>query len=213
MKDKYVETDIMISMESKTFDRLSLSGPDNDFYQSRIRGRNPDPGERASKRRLDDTFSYLQKRILKLINNVDSLENKLNILSNLISVVDVDCSIINIVTEDRQYAYELFQVLNDREIQITVGDLLRAKTLQILEGYSLQQNAAERNWDDILKYEASDTKNFLSWIHSASKVNVPGNPLFMTIVSPRSIRSMRKNVSAGQMLMISSMSRRRYRKR
>ncbi|WP_251965360.1 DUF262 domain-containing protein [Salinibacter ruber] len=167
LKDKYVETGVMISMESKTFNRLSLSGPDNDFYQARIRGRDPDPGERASKRRLDDAFSYLEKRILELVDDIDSLEEKLDVLSNIISVVDVDCSIINIVTEDRQYAYELFQVLNDRGIQLTVGDLLRAKTLQILEGYSLQQNAAQRKWDDILKDKASDTKNFLSWIHSA----------------------------------------------
>lgn len=169
LTNKYIETDIMISMESKTFDRLSMSGPDNDFYQSRIREENPDPGERASKRRIDEAFSYLEGRIRSIIKNAESLTDKLDILSDFISVVDVDCSIINIVTEDRQYAYELFQVLNDRGIQLTVGDLLRAKTLQILEGYPRHQSMAESNWDDILKDKASNTKNFLSWIHSALK--------------------------------------------
>lgn len=166
LERKHIETRIMVNMSSEERDRVTLSGPDNNFYQECIRGQSADPGDRASKQRLEQSFSYVRSRIENITNEANNLGDKLNILSKLINVIENDCSLINIVTEDRRYAYELFQVLNDRGIQLTVGDLLRAKALEILEDYPSKQRAAKNSWDDILKDEASDTKDFLGWIHS-----------------------------------------------
>jgi len=173
LESKYIETTIHINLNARKYNRLRLSGPDDAYFQKKVRLKSADPADRASRLRLEYAFSYLNSRLEKLVKEESDIPDKLKVISSLITVLEVDCTLINIVTGDRQYAYELFQVLNDRGIQLTVGDLLRAKTLELLEGYNLQQSAAEKHWDNILKDEASDTKNFLSWIHSAFKGKRP----------------------------------------
>ncbi|WP_136073208.1 HNH endonuclease family protein, partial [Candidatus Ulvibacter alkanivorans] len=76
-------------------------------------------------------------------------------------------------------AYKLFQVLNDRGKSLTEGDLLRAKTLELLEGYPTQQDSTESQWDQILMEKSKSTENYLRWIYQSHKgVRAGRNTLF-----------------------------------
>ena len=59
-----------------------------------------------------------------------------------------DFTVIHISTDSKTEAYRLFQVLNDRGISLTDGDLLRARTLELLDNgaFETQQTTAETEW-------------------------------------------------------------------
>ena len=77
------------------------------------------------------------------------------------------------ITENREDAFRLFQVINDRGTNLTDGDLLRAKTLELLEGYSKEQGSVERLWDNILSDSPTDTTDYLNWIYDSYQGNRP----------------------------------------
>jgi hypothetical protein len=93
---------------------------------------------------------------------MDDLEIIQNILEN-------DFTVLHMVTTSRDDAFRLFQVINDRGTNLTDGDLLRAKTLELLEGFHQDQDSVERLWDDILSDAPSDTENYLNWIYESYK--------------------------------------------
>lgn len=47
--------------------------------------------------------------------------------------------------------------------------MLRAKTLEILEGFVHQQDSVESLWDNILSDLPSETENYLNWIYESYK--------------------------------------------
>ncbi len=52
-------------------------------------------------------------------------------------VLAEDCTVIYMAADTRSEAYQIFQVLNDRGVQLTDGDMLRARTLELLDDKSL----------------------------------------------------------------------------
>jgi hypothetical protein len=58
-------------------------------------------------------------------------------------------------------AYRLFATLNDRGRALTDGDLLRTRTLELLEGWAPQQAAAEEAWSVVLRGSYTDVDKFL----------------------------------------------------
>jgi hypothetical protein len=94
-------------------------------------------------------------------------------------VIDQDFTVLHMVTRDKKDAFRLFQVINDRGTSLTEGDLLRAKTLEILEGFSSEQNSVEELWDKILSDHPNKTANYLHWIYESNKgKRSPQNALF-----------------------------------
>ncbi len=65
--------------------------------------------------------------------------------------------------------YQIFQVLNDRGIHLTDGDLLRARTLEVLDQKELSaiQNEVATCWDCVLAYPPPDIDSYLRWYYSS----------------------------------------------
>jgi hypothetical protein len=83
------------------------------------------------------------------------------------------------VTKAKEDAFRLFQVINDRGTSLTEGDLLRAKTLEILEGFSSEQKSVEELWDKILSEHPNKTAIYLHWIYESNNGRIaPQNALF-----------------------------------
>ncbi|MGY1753797.1 DUF262 domain-containing protein [Blastococcus sp. SYSU D01042] len=71
------------------------------------------------------------------------------------------CILIKLSANDMSAAYKLFMVLNDRGMQLSEGDLLRAATLEYLERFKVQQEEAALAWDGILSERAGVVQDFL----------------------------------------------------
>ena len=142
---------------------------DHPFYKELIRGRQPTP-TRYSHNKIQ--FSY--KALLKAVKtNIESstVEEKIDNLEIIENIIETDFAIMSMVTENKEDAYRLFQVINDRGTNLTVGDLLKSKTLEILECFGDYQNSVEELWDDILSDPPTDTENYLNWIYESYKGN------------------------------------------
>jgi len=160
---RFVEFCQEVNRRITTVEVLILSKADHPFYTELIRGMSP-TDLRESHRRIKAAYCRLSEFIKKIVDEDDQLTRKMDDLEKIQNIIDEDCSILHMVTTSRKDAYRLFQVLNDRGTNLTDGDLLRAKTLEILEGHSQEQDTVERSWDRILADHPTDTKNHLNWI-------------------------------------------------
>lgn len=154
-------------------DKLTLSSADKAFYNSIINNQQL-VSSRSSHDRLLEAVKCMDNLLQATLHETD-IDQQLDELECYKEVLNDDCNIILITTELRSDAYKLFQVLNDRGINLTEGDLLRAKTLELLEkrDYSDLQNRVALLWDEILSDPSSTTEDFLSWYYSAIKGKAP----------------------------------------
>lgn len=175
LEREYFEVEIEINRNIRKFKRLELSRADDDEFRNLLRNREISI-TRDSHKRLKSAFKEIEGKIRELLKDSETISDKLDVLENIKLLIDEDFSIIHIVTKDKQVAYKLFQVLNNRGISLTEGDLLRAKTLELLDPdqFSSHQDTIERAWDDILKDPPSDTEKFLRWIYASHNGKRPG---------------------------------------
>jgi uncharacterized protein with ParB-like and HNH nuclease domain len=175
--ERFIEFEQEINQNTFTVNVLELSKADKQFFNDLIHLNNPTPS-RDSHRRLKNAFDLVKSKVNELIATTN-ISDKLNDLEEFQKVIDNDFTLIHIITYDQTEAYRLFQVLNDRGKSLTEGDLLRAKTLEILEGFQTEQRSAEGLWDEILKDSSKVTDNYLRWIYASHQGNRPGsNTLF-----------------------------------
>ncbi|MDI5897658.1 DUF262 domain-containing protein [Flavobacterium yafengii] len=178
LTERFIEFEQEVHRNTKFVESLTLSKSDEYFFKDIIRQNNPIP-TRESHFRIKNVYDKLVIKINDLIFSSTTTGDKIDDLEKFHTIIDDDFSIIHIVTQDTQEAYKLFQVLNDRGKSLTDGDLLRAKTLEILEGFHTQQDSAEHLWDEILKDSSKVTDNYLRWIYASHQGNRAGsNTLF-----------------------------------
>lgn len=177
LTERFIEFEQEVNRNSEFVEALILSKADAQFFKDIIRENNPTP-TRDSHFRIKNVFNALVSKIKSLIDTT-SITNKIDDLERFQIIIDNDFSIIHIVTYNTKEAYKLFQVLNDRGKSLTDGDLLRAKTLELLEGYTARQDSAESLWDKILIDSSKTTDNYLRWIYSSHHGSRAGtNTLF-----------------------------------
>lgn len=157
---------------------LELSKADQSFHKELILEMNPS-ASRDSHRKILYAYNSLNSTIQEIIDPCTKIEDKIDALEIVENILDNDFTILHMVTGSRNDAFRLFQVINDRGTNLTDGDLLRAKTLELLEGFNQQQDAVERMWDDILADPPTDTNNYLNWIYESYQGSRPQqNALF-----------------------------------
>lgn len=171
---RFIEFEQEVNRETISVDALIMSRADEQFFKDIIRQNNP-TASRVSHERIKFAYDKLREKILSTINSATTLIEKIDNLEIFEHIIDVDFSMIHIITYDKKEAYKLFQVLNDRGKSLTEGDLLRAKTLEILESYNAKQDSAERLWDDILRDPPKIIDNYLRWIYSSHKGSRAGS--------------------------------------
>ncbi len=164
---RFFEFQQEVNNKLETADVLRLSKADDPFYRLLIRRMPCDSSARDSHKRLEKAYSSLHGNIMEIVNLQPTLSEKINELKIVETVLLGDFTVIHMVVDNRKDAYTLFQVINDRGTNLTDGDLLRAKTLEILENFDNEQNAVEALWDKILVDPPSDTNNYLNWIYES----------------------------------------------
>lgn len=175
LEEMYLKAEIELNREVYIFNTLKLSKSDQHYFQNILDMHRPVP-ERESHHRLLHAFDSIRKKIDSYLAPLSDISDKLDVLERIEEIVDKDCTVIHIVTYNKKDAYRLFQVLNDRGINLTEGDLLRAKTLEMLDhsNFESHQESIEKIWDDILIDHPNETERFLRWIYESHEATRPG---------------------------------------
>jgi len=153
LKNIFLKLDDEVNMQPVSLDKLELSAPDNQFFKDLIHNIAPIPNpSRESQLRLKDAFSTIETKLREIVGTGATIRDKLEILKQIEDVITEDFTIIYISTDTKSEAYRLFQVLNNRGMSLTEGDLLRARTLELLDSppYATLQSSAEETWNKIL---------------------------------------------------------------
>jgi hypothetical protein len=140
--------------------RLRLSAVDDDHFQALLAGGNSS-ATRDSHRLMDHAVRLLDERLLDAAVANPSRPAALKALGRLRDAVLLDSFVIHIVGDSRANGYRLFAVLNDRGARLTVADLLRSHTLEMLDAYPKILEQTALIWDDMLQEGADHVDHFL----------------------------------------------------
>ena len=164
-----------IDLEYGEFPKLTLSDADDEFFRN-IVAEEKATASRASHERIQAAWSRLVEFVDNNLLKDGSAWEKAKRLKTLVnSVLALDCSVIFMCSETRAEAYQIFQVLNDRGVHLTDGDLLRASTLELLDSKGLlsTQNKLSESWDRVLAYEPPEIDRYLRWYYSSHEGKRP----------------------------------------
>jgi hypothetical protein len=166
----YYETDYL-SASRKQHHRLTLSDPDNTYFESLVRGEviRPSRTAPASHKRLYKAAKSIKDNLVKRVVESSTLASEQREQLELLRrALTESCYCILIRSTESHEAYQLFSILNDRGKSLTAGDLLRSYTLELLEGYNSQQEEAKDMWDDILSYNTRLIDGFLGTYYAST---------------------------------------------
>ncbi|SKB13710.1 conserved hypothetical protein [Planktothrix sp. PCC 11201] len=166
LSKRFIEFDQEVQRTITKVEVLKLSKPDQNFYRNLIREKKPSVS-RDSHRKLLEAYNSISEAVKEMIDK-SNLVTKMDDLEVIQNVIDSDFTVLHMVTKAKEDAFRLFQVINDRGTSLTEGDLLRAKTLEILENFSTEQNSVEDLWNEILSDPPNKTANYLNWIYESN---------------------------------------------
>lgn len=168
LNSQYMHYRDEINMKIQMVDKLVLSDADKTYFSKILEG-NRENTSRSSHERINSANNKIEKFIIKIASVCEDEQKKLEALKQLEDLVNSSFCIIFIRTDTQNTAYKLFQVLNDRGMGLTEGDLLKSKTLEVLEepNYSSQQLSVQHNWDDILSDKPEKISDFFKRYYSS----------------------------------------------
>lgn len=88
-------------------------------------------------------------------------------LYEYVEAIAVSFRFVILTTYHDGYAYALYQIVNDRGVPLTSGELLKARTIELLSDKKYLALQAEQIWDDILKDTGEETNRCLNWHYVA----------------------------------------------
>jgi hypothetical protein len=164
----FVHRDLRTGLPSRR-PALTLSERDRDFFASIV-----ESGPKKAERGAPDSHKYIAQACKKLedelvqpilINEDLSAKQKIDSLIELFLLITNNLYVIKLYTKaNLDEAYRLFSVLNDRGVNLSDADLLRTKSLELLEDErfrSLQEDVA-KSWDDIFLSKGGVISGFLA---------------------------------------------------
>ena len=167
LRQKYLRYDDEINREPITVQKLVLSKADKQYFEDLIEARECTE-RRDSHRRINRAYKKLEKFVAGVVDAEATTDTKIDALAKIENIVHNNCTIIFIDSKTRESAYKLFQVLNDRGAGLTEGDLLKSKTLEVLEKhFSIKQSAVQDAWDEILQDEPKQIEQFLRYYYAS----------------------------------------------
>lgn len=161
--------------------KLKLSNADEPFFSEVVENRQRQP-IRESHGRIDRAYQAIGNQLVQpILASQASDRAKLDDLLALKAAIATDCVVIHIVSDNRLQAYRLFSVLNDRGRSLSDGDLLRAHTLNLLDGHAVLQERAELHWNELLGADEAYIDRFLrAYYPSNTGERAPRADLFDT---------------------------------
>jgi len=155
----YQRYDVDKGTES-TQPRVRLSVADDDVFQALLAG-TPVVPSRESHRLLQQSADLLREELVIPATSDSEPTKARKQLQRLRDAVLLDSFVIHIVGDSRSSGYRLFAVLNDRGARLTVADLLRSHTLELLDTHGSLREKSASLWDDILTDGADVVDDFL----------------------------------------------------
>lgn len=164
----YINYKDTIDLDYVEVSKLTLSEADDAFFQSLIAG-DPVKPERSSHQRILEAWNRLEEFIKKIVLAPSNIIDKAANLNVINSVLGEDCTVIFMNSEKRSEAYQIFQVLNDRGVHLTDGDMLRARTLELMDNKNLAaiQTKVSKYWDKILSFTPKNIDDYFRWYFSS----------------------------------------------
>lgn len=164
-----------VELEYVDIPKLKLSHADNEFFQKIISGEDSNP-DRASQERIKAAWAQLSDFINNKVLNAGGVAEKAKRLQLLVNtVLAEDFTVIFMCSDTRSEAYQIFQVLNDRGVHLTDGDLMRASTMELLDDKALvaTQDSLAKRWDSVLGYPPAEIDSYLRWYYSSHEGKRP----------------------------------------
>lgn len=167
---QYIMAEDVQLLEIKETFSISLNQADDAFFKSLLRGEEPD-AHSESHERLQDA----RKRISSfLARKSDAAADKPEVLNGFYRLLVSDLEIVHIEAGDPRHASQIFRVLNNRGIPVSICDLLRASTMELCEGKLQEAEFAELRdaWLAIASIEQPSPDDALQL---AQKARFPGS--------------------------------------
>ncbi|MDY0887519.1 DUF262 domain-containing protein [Kosakonia sp. CFBP8986] len=161
--EKYFTFEERENRQIKKHVRIIIGSADNDFYQSLIDAKPLKAVRHSHKLMLDARKSFLSFLREELFKN-KKLSECLEIIDDIVKLFEESFLVIHIVTNSIEDAYKLFTVLNDRGINLTEGELLKAHTIGICHNEPALERSISDNWDYILQHPSKKVTDYLRWI-------------------------------------------------
>lgn len=161
--------------------RLRLQDNDKMYFQSLVNSSitnlpSPSPDkDRQSQRLMFEALDYFNNKLDKMGYEDDKM---LKFIDSLLSTLNDDCQLIELKVKSKIGIQHLFTTVNDRGLNLTTGELLKAKCIEMLQNNATYQNECEVLWDLILSSDASLAEDYLTY-YFGSKVGRQNNKLSM----------------------------------
>lgn len=140
--------------------RMTLSLADDIVFQALLLGEKVPEPTRESHTLLIEARAALLEMTTAHVGTTGSLDSRMDRLVRLRKALVQDSHVIHIVSQERSQAYRLFSVLNHRGESLSDADLLRSRSLELLENFEAQHEAAAKIWDDMLGKPAKEIGAF-----------------------------------------------------
>lgn len=141
--------------------RMTLSLADDDVFQALVMGAKVPKPSRESHRLLIEARAALLEMTRRYVGKSGPLNSRVDRLLRLRQALVQDAHVIHIVSKDRRQAYRLFSVLNHRGESLSDADLLRSRSLELLDAHPTEHEAVAMLWDEMLAAPAGDVEAFL----------------------------------------------------
>ena len=174
LEEKYINYNDEINRKPLTVHKLVLSLADKDFFEGILNNRVVTP-TRDSHDKIKKANQLLGNFVKEKLDQCAVDTEKIDMLAKIEHALQSNCTVIFMDCDSRDSAYKLFQVLNDRGAGLNEGDLLKSKTLEVLEHFPEEQEQVQKCWDEILEEEPSKVESFLRTYYASCCGKRAGN--------------------------------------
>ncbi|MFE6983783.1 DUF262 domain-containing protein [Streptomyces griseus] len=162
---------------TESLPRLSLSRADDDFYQRLVAGEEMQP-DRESHELLAAAEAHIRTALINRALQAHTYQDKVAALERMRTAIVAQSHVIQIVSSDRDRAYQLFSVLNDRGRSLEDADLLRSYTLEMVHRFPKHQGKVAELWDKILSAPSKEVSDFFLAYYPSTTGTRTGLPIF-----------------------------------
>lgn len=128
--------------------------------------------ELESQKRIWRAYQLI-KEYLKTITEGMPSADCVNKIKSYIEALIESFRVVVLMTDNPGHEFALFQIVNDRGIPLTPGEMLKARTIELFSNQKMKDrrerfiNVAEEIWEDILSDPGETTVEYLKWSYTA----------------------------------------------
>lgn len=150
--------------------KLKLSETDNSYYTTILLNLCNDVEVAKhttpeSHKRLYAAQARISNRLNSIISSQSTPADKLAFMEKMLDTATNSFQVVVIKPTEERHTYQLYQVVNDRGEPLTEGELLKAKSIEVLASNKDYTTEAREIWDDILKDPGNKTDEYLKWCY------------------------------------------------